>query len=336
MGAGMERDEVRGGVREVLRFLRRLDPGDDTEPLPPRLPDARIVNVEGRGEMFVREVAATEAGAPTVVLLHGWTLSADLNWFSGGYEVAARHGRVIAPDIRGHGRGLRSDRPFTLEAAADDVAALVRQLGGDPAVLVGYSMGGSIALLCAQRHPDVVAGLVLASCALQWRSSLYERVLWLGLGLAEYVLRFGAPSGITDRYLRHAVERSPELDGYEGWVKAEARRGDASDIGCAAKALAEFDATGITAHVGCPAAVVVTAHDKLIRARRQRELARALGAHTVEVDGHHNAWLVRPEEWASALDEAIGAVTERSAPAQGDPALRGEGRPLADVRAARG
>ena len=60
--------------------------------------------------------------------------------------------------------------------------------------------------------------------------------LWLGLGFAEYVLRFGAPSGITDRYVRHAVEQSPELDGYEGWVKAEARRGDASDIGNAARA----------------------------------------------------------------------------------------------------
>ncbi|HEX6596589.1 MAG TPA: alpha/beta hydrolase [Acidimicrobiales bacterium] len=331
----MEREQIRSGVKDALQFLRRLEPGDDTQPLPPRLPDARIVNVEKRGEMFVRDVPGKE-GAPTVVLLHGWTLSADLNWFSGGYEVAARHGRVLAVDLRGHGRGLRSDQPFSLEAAADDVAALIRQLDAGPAVLVGYSMGGSIGMLAAERHPDLVAGLVLASCALQWRSSLYERLVWLGMGLTEYVLRFGAPSGITDRYLRHAVEQSPDLDGYEGWVKAEARRGDASDIGHAAKALAKFDATELVSRISCPAAVVVTVRDNLIRWRRQRDLAEALDAHVVEVDGHHNAWLVMPDEWASAIDAAIQAVTASSPGAHGDPALRGDDRPLAEARAAHG
>jgi len=328
-------EDIRAGLKDVLRFLRRLEPGDHTEPFPPRLPDARIVNVDRRGEMFVREIPAQE-GAPTIVLLHGWTLSADLNWFSGGYEVASRHGRVIAVDVRGHGRGLRSEQPFTLEAAADDVAALLGQLDATPAVLVGYSMGGSIAMLCAARHPEAVSGLVLASCALQWRSDLYERVVWLGLGLAEYVLRFGAPSGIADRYLRHAVERSPDLEGYEGWVKAEARRSDASDIGCAARELARFDGQDLVGRIGCPASVVVTVRDNLIRGSRQHSLAKALKAHTVEVDGHHNAWLVRAEEWAAALDEGIEAVTAASPAAHGDPVLRGEDRPLAEARAARG
>lgn len=329
------REEIRSSVKDVLQFLRRLEPGDHIEPFPPRLPEARIVNVDGRGEMFVREIPGDD-GAPTIVLLHGWTLSADLNWFSGGYEVAARHGRVIAVDMRGHGRGLRSEQPFSLEAAADDVAALLRHLDATPAVLVGYSMGGSIGMVCAARHPDVVSGLVLASCALRWRANFYERVVWLGMGFTEYVLRFGAPRGITDRYLRHAVEQSPHLEGYEGWVKAEARRGDPSDIGCAAKELAEFDASDLVDRISCPAAVVVTVRDKLIRCSRQRALAEALQAHTVDVDGHHNAWLVLPEEWASALDEAIEAVTASSSGAQGDPVLRGQDRPLVEARAAHG
>ena len=68
------------------------------------LPTGRIVNVPSRGEMFLREASGPDASLP-VVLLHGWTLSADLNWFSGGYRVASSHGPMIAPDLRGHGRG---------------------------------------------------------------------------------------------------------------------------------------------------------------------------------------------------------------------------------------
>lgn len=273
----------------------------------------------------MREVSGAP-GAPTIVLLHGWTLSADLNWFPGVYEVAARHGRVLAPDIRGHGRGLRSEQPFTLEAAADDVTSLIRQLDAAPAVLVGYSMGGSIAMLSAQRDPGAVAGLVLASCGLQWRDSLWDRVVWLALGFAEYVLRFGAPNGITDRYLRHAAEQSPDLKEYLGWIKAESRRGDASDIGHAAKALARFDAEQLVEDLDVPAAVVATQNDLLIRRRRQRALAEALGAKLIEVDGRHNAWLVRPDKWSAAIDEGIDHVLSRRPDTAGDSVLDGQDR----------
>ena len=322
----------RSEVRKVLRSLRRLESKDPRHPVPPPLPGGRTVKVEDRGEMFYREVPGEE-GAPTIVLLHGWTLSADLNWFSGVYDVAAQHGRVIAPDIRGHGRGLRSELPFTLERAADDVAALIEHLDAAPAVLVGYSMGGSIALLCANRHPHVVAGLVLASVGIQWRDDLWERIIWLGMGFTEYVLRFGAPKGIVERYLRHAAEQSPDLEPYVGWVKAEARRGDPAAIGHAASALAKFDGQELVEGVKVPTAVVITEHDRLIRRRRQRELVDAMkDVYVVEVDGKHNAWMVKPDEWSAAIGEAIEHVTAAGEATQGDPALRGESRPIEDAR----
>ena len=74
--------------------------------------------------------------------------------------------RVVAPDHRSHGRGLRPDAPFSIDDCADDAAALLGTLGIDRAVAVGYSMGGSVALALARRHPDKVAGLVLAATAL--------------------------------------------------------------------------------------------------------------------------------------------------------------------------
>ncbi len=299
---------IREDLRRLPRVLRRLEAADLQDPLPPPLPVGRVVAVEGRGEMFVRELEG-DPGGPVIVLLHGWALSADLNWFAGGYDVAARHGRVVATDIRGHGRGLRSEKPFTLEAAADDIAGLIGTLGGAPAVLVGYSMGGSLALLCASRHPEAVAGLVLMSTGLQWRSSWWERLLWASMAVVEVGLRFGAPRGLTERYLRHAVEESPDLLPYQGWVKAEVRRGDASDIGLAGKALARFDARALVAQVSVPTAVVVTDRDRLIRAKRQLQLAGALrGCRLVHIDGAHNAWLVRPKDFAGAIDRALDLV----------------------------
>ncbi len=291
-------------------FVRPLPDVGPHAPLPPPLPDGRVVFVPNRGEMFIRE-GPGPGGGPAIVLLHGWTLSADLNWFSGVYEVASRHGHMLAPDIRGHGRGLRSEEPFTLQAAADDVAALLRELGLGPAILVGYSMGSSIALLMAHTSPDVVAGLVLASSGLQWRATLYERVVWRALAGVEYVLRFGAPTGITDRYLRHAVQQSPELGPYRSWLKAEARRGDPTDIAAAGRELGGYDARTLAENIDVPTVVVVTKRDKLIRPRRQHRLAEVIGGKTVEVDGAHNAWMVKPVEFAAAVDEGLTLVMDQ-------------------------
>jgi pimeloyl-ACP methyl ester carboxylesterase len=298
---------VRSEAQQLVHFIRRLEKDQPQDPLPPPLPPGRIVDVAGRGEMFVREREGPASGV-NVVLVHGWALSADLNWFPGSYEVAARYGRVIAPDVRGHGRGLRSEKPFSLEAAADDIAALIDSVGAAPAVIVGYSMGGSLAMLCAARHPDLVGGLVLASTGLQWRATWWERVMWASMAVVEYGLRFGAPKGLTERYLRSAVEQSPDLQRYKGWVKAEVRRGDPSDIGNAGKSLARFDARELAQEINVPTAVIVTCLDRLIRSDRQRQLAVATSAQVIEIEGAHNAWLIRPKEFSAAIDQGLEYV----------------------------
>ncbi len=133
----------------------------DEVPDPPGLPEGRSVELPGRGTTFVRRLAGPE-GAPTVVLLHGWTVNAALNWFA-VFEPLAEHVHVVALDHRGHGRGIRTWRRFRLEDCADDVVALADQLGIDRIIPVGYSMGGPIAQLVWRRHPDRVDGLVLCA-----------------------------------------------------------------------------------------------------------------------------------------------------------------------------
>ena len=298
-------------------YLRRLDVAQAGPPLPPPLPPGRLVDVPKRGEMLVRDLAGPAgARAPTILLLHGWTLCADLNWFA-FYAALARHGRVLAMDVRGHGRGLRSEQHFTLEAAADDASALLDHLGAGPAIVVGFSMGGSIGLLMWRRHPASVAGLVLQSTALQWRAAMHERVLWSSMAGLEYVLRLGVPHGLTERYLRAASEANPDLLPVQDWLKAEALRGNPSDLAAAGRGLSAFDARSYAASIDVPAAVIVTMRDRLIRADRQRELAETIpGARAIEIDVAHNGWLVQPDTVCAAIEAALDVVTEQCVPNQ--------------------
>src|SRR3974390_2666456 len=84
----------------------------DAVPEPPiEMPPGRTVQVAGRGEFFLRD---TGGDGPVVMLLHGWLVSADLNW-CGAYAALALAGyRVLAIDHRGHGRGLRPLAPVRL------------------------------------------------------------------------------------------------------------------------------------------------------------------------------------------------------------------------------
>ncbi|MCK9910812.1 alpha/beta hydrolase, partial [Microbacteriaceae bacterium K1510] len=70
---------------------------------------------------------------------------------------------LIVPDLRGHGESTPVRTPFTLSAVADDMAALLSRLACEQAVLFGYSQGGSIALECLLRYPEMFAGAILVS-----------------------------------------------------------------------------------------------------------------------------------------------------------------------------
>ncbi|WP_051855075.1 alpha/beta fold hydrolase [Streptomyces sp. NRRL B-1347] len=97
----------------------------------------------------------TGRGTP-LVLLHGGFL--DHRMWDDQIDVFARHHRVVAPDVRGHGQSANATRPFR---QTDDLAALLRHLDAGPAVVVGLSMGAGIAVDTALEHPDLVKALVV-------------------------------------------------------------------------------------------------------------------------------------------------------------------------------
>ena len=99
---------------------------------------------------------------PPLMLLHGLGMTADLNW-GAAYAELCQGFRVVAPDLPGHGRGIRPWPKFSLEKCADHMVALADWLGIDKFIACGYSMGSLVAQLIWRRHPDRVSGLVLGA-----------------------------------------------------------------------------------------------------------------------------------------------------------------------------
>ncbi len=97
-----------------------------------------------------------------LVLLHG-AFSAVGTSFGKVLPGLAKTRRVIGFELQAHGRTADIDRPLSIEAMADDVAAALPKLGVEKADVFGYSMGGGVALQLALRHPEVVRKLVLMS-----------------------------------------------------------------------------------------------------------------------------------------------------------------------------
>jgi pimeloyl-ACP methyl ester carboxylesterase len=113
------------------------------------------------------------AGRP-LILLHGGLGSGEM--FGPVLPALAEQHQVIAPDLQGHGRTADIDRPIDVRLMAGDIAALIEHLGLDQPDVVGYSLGGGVALLTAIKYPAMVRRLVAASAHIR-RDAIYPDML---------------------------------------------------------------------------------------------------------------------------------------------------------------
>lgn len=113
------------------------------------------------GVRMYYEVHGNGSGEP-LVLLHGSYMTITNNW-TGWIAELSKTRRVVAVEMQGHGRTADISREFSYEALADDVAALLDHLRITRADLLGYSMGGGVAMQVAIRHPEKVRKLVSIS-----------------------------------------------------------------------------------------------------------------------------------------------------------------------------
>ncbi|MFD7031443.1 alpha/beta fold hydrolase [Streptomyces sp. NPDC059917] len=198
---------------------------------------------------------------PLVVLAHG------MGDHRGAYDalaellLAAGH-RVARTDLRGHGESDAGWAAYTRTDTAGDLLALVRHLGGGPAVLVGHSFAGGSATIAAAREPELVRAIVEISPftraqkpdlgALVGRARYRKGMLLLmGTGLLRSV-------GLWKRYLRHAHPgmAAAALDPRLAALEAELRRPGRMAVVAAMGMSAPTDAGAHLADVRCPALIV--------------------------------------------------------------------------------
>jgi pimeloyl-ACP methyl ester carboxylesterase len=144
------------------------------------------------------------AGEP-LILLHGGV--GAIQMFGEVLPSLAQNRQVVAVDLQAHGRTADIDRPLSFELMADDIAALIKHLGIEEADVMGYSLGGGVALRTAIQHQEVVRKLVLVSTPFK-RDGWYPEIL---AGMGQMGPAVAEPMKQTPMYLLYAsIAPKPE------------------------------------------------------------------------------------------------------------------------------
>jgi len=243
------------------------------------------------------------------VLLHGWTATADLNWFR-CYQALGERFRVLAFDLRGHGRGIRSRRSFRLEDCADDVADLADVLGLGQFIPVGYSMGGALAQLVWRRHPDRVAGLVLGATAPYFAGARNERRSFLGIAGLAALARL-TPAQVRRR-LTEQLYLQRKTAAWDPWAVQEAATHEWRMVLEAGRAIGSFSSSAWLGEIDVPVSVVITMRDRIVPVHRQLRLFEQIRtAEAFRFDGDHDAVIARDVRFAPLLVQACQSVVDR-------------------------
>jgi len=243
-----------------------------------------------------------------LVLLHGLGVTADLNW-GAAYAQLCQRFRVVAPDLPGHGRGIRPWPTFSLEKCADHMVALADWLGIERFIACGYSMGSLVAQLIWRRHPDRIAGLVLGATARNFLGSPTERLIssfspaFAIAARTNPVLRTLGADLFGTGYLNDIDDESRR------YVRAEMSLTSMSTVAAALVAVADFTSHTWIGDVDVPVSVLVTTRDSVVPHGRQMKLADAIPhATVVTIEGDHGVFVESPKLFVQKLLEACHAV----------------------------
>ena len=140
-----------------------------------------------------------------LILLHGGV--GAIQMFGEVLPSLAQNRQVVAVDLQAHGRTADIDRPLSFELMVGDITALIKHLGIEEADVMGYSLGGGVALRTAIQHPEVVRKLVLVSTPFK-RDGWYPEVL---AGMGQMGPQVAEPMKQTPMYQHYAsIAPKPE------------------------------------------------------------------------------------------------------------------------------
>jgi pimeloyl-ACP methyl ester carboxylesterase len=260
--------------------------------------------VGGAGGLHLAERGAGAPG-PLVVLVHGsMDRGATFVRVVAGEALAGLH--TVRYDRRGYGRSVDVGPPAGLDGHVDDLLAIVARR---PAVLVGHSFGGLVALVAATRAPGVVLSVAAYEPPQPWQP------WWPGTSPGGAAAR-AAPAEAAEAFLRRMVgddrwEALPERT-------REARRREGTALVAELRSVHEAPVPPLDpSRLAVPLVVGRGTRSPDHLRRSAEELARAVpGAELVEIDGaDHGAHLTHPAEVARFARRAVDLVGEgRSAP----------------------
>jgi pimeloyl-ACP methyl ester carboxylesterase len=250
-------------------------------------------------------------GEPALVFIHG--NGADHTAWHHQIRFFSRTRRVVAVDLRGHGRSGRDPQErYVQDTFVADVLAVVREMGGGPSVLVGWSMAGSIASRIAVEHPELVAGVVFVDHNVQ--AAKAELGLESGPWSSAAILR-GLEEDFQGRGFRRMVdswfpETGPRIDALKQWLwEIGMQAGRATVLGIRQVGVKE-DRRHWLRQMRTPALVLQGA-DSYIGGRAVGEYLHSLvqGSEFHAFDGHgHAVFLTAPDEFNRALDDWVARV----------------------------
>ncbi len=254
--------------------------------------------------LSVREVG--QGPGPAVVLLHG-LFGQGGNFGAIARGLAGRH-RVLAPDLRNHGSSPHAPSMSYPEMAADLLATLAAR-DALPAVLVGHSMGGKVAMAAAQAAPESIAGLVVADMAPRAYAPSFDR---FAAAMQAVPLAPGLTRGAADRALAGAVAdpavRAFLVQNLRLEANPPAWRVNLPAIAAALEEISAWVPPETPAYPG-PALFIAGARSDYIRAADHPAILRRFPAArfaTIEGAGH---WIhaEAPERFLALVEGFLGA-----------------------------
>ena len=223
-----------------------------------------------------------------LVFIHGFPLSRD-GWQPQIDDLSASF-RTIVPNLPGFGGRKAASGSATMDLYADDVASLITELDARPAVLVGHSMGGYVALAFARRHRELLRGLVLVAT----RSGSDTAEAAAGRRAASEKVRKDGIEGVVDGMVPKMlapINRSAEsLAAIRGLMLASSREGV---VGALLGMADRPDSTPGLRQIAVPTLVITGAEDEVISPAESEALADAIPGARLRVlpnAGHMVAW----------------------------------------------
>lgn len=249
-----------------------------------------------------------QGAGPLVVLLHG---TAPEAWGRLPDLLAAHH-RVLSYDRRGFGDNRRAAPAQSLSVHADDAAAVIARHGGR-ATLIGWSMGGVIALEAAARHPELVDGLVLLEPPLHAKRHPRPAMISAIAGAA-LLARAGRPEQGARRFLRWALARRDGRNDYDAmsdvWRRRLADGDDAAVVAELAQGTGEHLTADLLRGIRVPVAILRgDQSQRVFAAAAQRAAAAIPAAELVDVPGAGHAIQLDAPEAVAGQVAPLGAVS---------------------------